>query len=61
MGVFFETSPALSPPTDLSLESNPNTGELIVQWNGAPTQGMPEHPLVEKNTGIHPTFVRIWR
>lgn len=48
MCVFFESSPALSPPTDLSLESNPNTGELIVQWNGAATPGMPEHPLVEK-------------
>ncbi|XP_051566688.1 fibronectin-like isoform X2 [Myxocyprinus asiaticus] len=23
----------LSPPTDLNLESNPNTGEVIVQWN----------------------------
>uniref|UniRef100_A0AAQ4RK61 Fibronectin n=1 Tax=Gasterosteus aculeatus aculeatus TaxID=481459 RepID=A0AAQ4RK61_GASAC len=27
----------LSPPTDLNLESNPATGELIVQWNGAST------------------------
>ncbi|XP_037542794.1 fibronectin 1a [Nematolebias whitei] len=28
----------LSPPTDLNLESNPSTGELVVQWNGAGTQ-----------------------
>ncbi|XP_030642527.1 fibronectin 1a [Chanos chanos] len=28
---------SLSPPTDLSLESNPDTGELIVQWNDAKT------------------------
>ncbi|KAI7808786.1 Fn1 protein [Triplophysa rosa] len=27
----------LSPPTDLNLESNPNTGELIVQWADAKT------------------------
>ncbi|XP_070693651.1 fibronectin 1a [Pempheris klunzingeri] len=27
----------LSPPTDLNLESNPGTGELVVQWNGATT------------------------
>ncbi|KAM8856780.1 fibronectin-like isoform 1-T1 [Spinachia spinachia] len=27
----------LSPPTDLNLESNPGTGELVVQWNGAST------------------------
>uniref|UniRef100_A0A672H536 Fibronectin n=1 Tax=Salarias fasciatus TaxID=181472 RepID=A0A672H536_SALFA len=27
----------LSPPTDLNLESNPGTGELIVHWNGAST------------------------
>ncbi|XP_066542090.1 fibronectin 1a isoform X2 [Hoplias malabaricus] len=27
----------LSPPTDLSLETNPNTGELTVQWNEAKT------------------------
>ncbi|XP_056283318.1 fibronectin-like isoform X2 [Pseudoliparis swirei] len=27
----------LSPPTDLNLQSNPSTGELIVQWNGAST------------------------
>uniref|UniRef100_A0A8C5HT55 Fibronectin n=1 Tax=Gouania willdenowi TaxID=441366 RepID=A0A8C5HT55_GOUWI len=27
----------LSPPTDLNLESNPGTGELIIQWNGAGT------------------------
>ncbi|XP_068184603.1 fibronectin 1a [Antennarius striatus] len=27
----------LPPPTDLNLESNPGTGELIVQWNGAST------------------------
>ncbi|XP_076015176.1 fibronectin 1a [Genypterus blacodes] len=27
----------LSPPTDLNLESHPNTGELTVQWNGANT------------------------
>lgn len=46
--MFFESSPALSPPTDLSLESNPNTGELIVQWNGAATPGTPEHPRVNK-------------
>ncbi|XP_078030504.1 fibronectin 1a isoform X2 [Epinephelus lanceolatus] len=29
----------LSPPTDLNLESNPSTGELTVQWNGASTPG----------------------
>uniref|UniRef100_A0A8C4H2P1 Fibronectin n=1 Tax=Dicentrarchus labrax TaxID=13489 RepID=A0A8C4H2P1_DICLA len=29
----------LSPPTDLNLESNPGTGELTVQWNGASTPG----------------------
>ncbi|KAG9271573.1 fibronectin isoform X1 [Astyanax mexicanus] len=27
----------LSPPTDLNLETNPNTGELTVQWNDAKT------------------------
>nr|XP_055070729.1 fibronectin 1a isoform X5 [Misgurnus anguillicaudatus] len=27
----------LSPPTDLNLVSNPNTGEVIVQWNDAKT------------------------
>uniref|UniRef100_A0A3Q3VVW6 Fibronectin n=1 Tax=Mola mola TaxID=94237 RepID=A0A3Q3VVW6_MOLML len=27
----------LSPPTDLNLESNPGTGDLIVQWNGTST------------------------
>ncbi|XP_078142066.1 fibronectin-like [Centroberyx gerrardi] len=27
----------LSPPTDLNLESHPDTGELTVQWNGAKT------------------------
>ncbi|XP_056610634.1 fibronectin 1a isoform X2 [Triplophysa dalaica] len=27
----------LSPPTDLNLEPNPNTGELMVQWNEAKT------------------------
>lgn len=37
--------PALSPPTDLNLESNPATGELIVQWNGASTPGGLEMPL----------------
>lgn len=33
------SSSALSPPTDLNLESNPGTGELTVQWNGASTPG----------------------
>ncbi|KAL6100569.1 fn1 [Pungitius sinensis] len=50
----------LSPPTDLNLESNPGTGELIVQWNGAstpdidgykvtcaPTKGQQGHRLEE--------------
>ncbi|XP_037344660.2 fibronectin 1a [Pungitius pungitius] len=50
----------LSPPTDLHLESNPGTGELIVQWNGAstpdidgykvtcaPTKGQQGHRLEE--------------
>ncbi|KAM6934850.1 fibronectin 1a [Xenentodon cancila] len=27
----------LSPPTDLNLESNPDTGDLIVQWSGTST------------------------
>lgn len=38
----------MSPPTDLSLESIPNTGELIVHWNGAATSGTPEYPRVKK-------------
>lgn len=32
-------STALSPPTDLNLESNPNTGELTVQWNDVKIPG----------------------
>lgn len=45
------SSPALSPPTDLNLESNPGTGELTVQWNGASTPGThtPAYPDVHIN------------
>lgn len=50
----FFSSPALSPPTDLNLESNPGTGELVVQWNGASTPGthMPAYPVVHENQSI---------
>ncbi|XP_052004281.1 fibronectin-like isoform X30 [Xyrauchen texanus] len=30
----------LSPPTDLNLQSNPNTGEVIVHWNDDKTPGI---------------------
>ncbi|KTG42498.1 hypothetical protein cypCar_00004634 [Cyprinus carpio] len=32
-------STALSPPTDLNLQSNPNTGEVTVQWSDAKIPG----------------------
>lgn len=46
------SSPALSPPTDLNLESNPGTGDITVQWNGASTPGThtPSHETYKRWT-----------
>lgn len=39
LNIFFPLNLALSPPTNLNLESNPANSDITVQWNGPNTPG----------------------